>query len=357
MGEPPSLEHSTIGCLLGTTVGDAIGLPGEGLARRRLARLMPDLDGHRFLFRRGMVSDDTEHTCMTAQAMVVAGGDAQQFARALAWQLRWWLLGVPAGVGFATLRATLKLWLGFPPECSGVFSAGNGPAMRSPIIGVCSGHDFETMRAFVRASTRLTHTDPKAEYGAVAVALAAHLAAHSDSDIPPPEYASTLRALLGAEADEFHALIDQAVASILAGDTTQAFADELGLADGVGGYVYHTVPVVLHCWLRNQTDYRAGILEIVRCGGDTDTTAAILGGIVGARVGRQGISREWIDGLWEWPRTVAWVQRLGESLAQACADGAPHRPPKLSRPGLMLRNILFLLVVLAHGIRRIFPPY
>jgi len=357
MSAPPSLEHSITGCLLGTAVGDAIGLPGEGLSRRRVLRLFPDLDGHRFLFRRGMVSDDTEHACMTAQAMIAAGGNVERFARALAWQLRWWLLGVPAGVGFATLRATLKLWLGFSPGRSGVFSAGNGPAMRSPIIGACCGHDSDTMRAFVHASTRLTHTDPKAEYGAVAVALAAHLAARSETGIPPPQYASALRALLDAEADEFLALIDRVVESVLVGNTTQAFAEELGLADGVGGYIYHTVPVVLHCWLRHQTDFRAGILEIVRCGGDTDTTAAILGGIIGARAGREGIPREWIDGLWEWPRTVAWMQRLGESLAEACTDGAPHRSPKLSGLGLMLRNVFFLLVVLAHGLRRIFPPY
>jgi hypothetical protein len=50
-------------------------------------------------------------------------------------RLRGWLLSLPAGIGFATLRAILKLWLGFPLNRSGVYSAGNGPAMRVAVIG------------------------------------------------------------------------------------------------------------------------------------------------------------------------------------------------------------------------------
>jgi ADP-ribosylglycohydrolase len=61
-----------IGCLLGTAVGDSLGLPYEGLSARRARKLFPD----------------------------------------------------------ATARSILKLWLGFSPQKSGVFSAGNGPAMR-----------------------------------------------------------------------------------------------------------------------------------------------------------------------------------------------------------------------------------
>jgi hypothetical protein len=44
----------------------------------------------------------------------------------LARRLRGWLAAMPAAVGFGTLRAILKLWMGFPPSRSGVRSAGNG---------------------------------------------------------------------------------------------------------------------------------------------------------------------------------------------------------------------------------------
>jgi hypothetical protein len=49
------------GTLLGTAVGDAIGLPFEGLSRRRVQRLLREPLGHQLFFGRGMVSDDTEH--------------------------------------------------------------------------------------------------------------------------------------------------------------------------------------------------------------------------------------------------------------------------------------------------------
>ena len=73
----------------------------------------------------GMVSNDTEHACITAQAIIASGGNTAIFQQQMAWRLRFWLLGLPAGVGLATLRALVKLWLGFSPKYSGVFSAGN----------------------------------------------------------------------------------------------------------------------------------------------------------------------------------------------------------------------------------------
>ena len=55
-------------------------------------------------------------------------------------------------------------------------------------------------------------------------------------------------------------------------------------------------------------------METVACGGDTDTTAAIVGGIVGSGVGKAGIPPQWISGIREWPRTVAWMERLAEGF-------------------------------------------
>ncbi len=169
-------RDAIVGSILGTAVGDAIGLPYEGLSRRRAARMLGEPDRQRFFFRRGMVSDDTEHTCMVAQSLIASAGDLDEFTNRLARQLRLWLLGLPAGVGLATLRATVKLCLGFSPRRSGVVSAGNGPAMRSRQQSGAAIDDPDELKALVRASTRITHTDPKAEYGALAVAIAARFA-------------------------------------------------------------------------------------------------------------------------------------------------------------------------------------
>lgn len=350
------LEQAAVGCVLGTAVGDAIGLPWEGLSRQRQEKLCRSLNGHHLLFGRGMVSDDTEHACIVAQALIESAGDADAFGRCLARRLRLWLLGAPAGVGFATLRVCLKLWLGFGWQKSGVFSAGNGPAMRSALLGVCYGDDPSRLRQLVHVSTVITHTDSKAEYGAMAVALAAHLA-HTQPGIEAAEYLRILKDTVGSEAGEFVDLVSRAVQSVAAGQTTEEFAASLGLASAVSGYVYHTVPVVLHAWFRHPSNYQTAITEVVRCGGDTDTTAAILGAILGAGLGADGLPSAWLNGLCEWPRSVSWMTRLGQRLTAAVSEQKPQSAPSLPFAFLLPRNLLFLAVVLAHGFRRLLPPY
>jgi ADP-ribosylglycohydrolase len=317
--------------------------------------LLGEPDRHRFLFRRGMLSDDTEHTCMVMQAMIASVGRPDEFTAQLARRLRFWILGLPAGVGLATLRATLKLWVGVPPERSGVFSAGNGPAMRSAVIGAVVD-DLDELRRLICASTRITHRDPKAEYGALAVALAANLAGRNLA-VPGRAFLSKLDSLLGPDGAEFVALAGRAVESAESAESTCAFAKKMGLERGVSGYVYHTVPVALQAWLRHPHDYRMAVSEAVRCGGDTDTTAAIVGGIVGATVGKEGIPGEWLSGLWEWPRTITWLECLAGQLDAAVRSGNAQHPIRLPALGVVPRNFLFLGVVLGHGVRRALPPY
>src|SRR5688572_3354564 len=151
---PPSRE-SLLGCLLGGALGDSVGLWCEGISARRQFRLNPGPLRQRLLFGRGMVSDDTDHAVMTAQALVVSAGDPDRFLRSLAWRLRGWLLMLPAGIGSATLRAVVKLWLGVPPSRSGVYSAGNGPCMRAPILGVGFADAPDRLFELVRRSTRV----------------------------------------------------------------------------------------------------------------------------------------------------------------------------------------------------------
>ena len=351
-----SSRRAIEGCLVGTAIGDALGLAGEGLSRRRLARLFPSMSRPHFLGRRGMVSDDTEHTCFVAQALIQSAGEPEPFAQALAWRLRFWLLGLPAGIGWATLRAILKLWLGFPPEKSGVWSAGNGPAMRSALIGVCYGDDPERLRALIRASSHLTHTDPRAEAGALAVAAAAYLASRNlPAEALDCAYLQSVEELL--EPSELRTLIEKAAASVQAHEATNTFAASVGAGERITGYVNQTVPIVIHAWLSFPQDYISAVQAVIRCGGDTDTTAAITGAIVGACVGVGGIPAEWRSALFEWPRTVAWMERLAEQLAEVQALGMPQKPLGLPVVPLLARNLLFTVIVLAHGFRRLLPPF
>jgi ADP-ribosylglycohydrolase len=356
MGSPVKHGQEFSGCLLGTAVGDALGLPCEGLTPRRQKKLFPNIRSYHLLLGRGMVSDDTDHACLTAQALLSSGDDAKAFEKFLARELKMWLATLPAGVGFATLRAVVRLWLGVHRSRSGVFSAGNGPAMRAPIIGIyCTIHRPALLRLFVNASTHITHTDPKAEYGAFAVALAAALALEGE-DVEPDDYLKRLQVQLGPDAREFTELMAMATVSAKFGQTSEAFCSDMGLESGISGYTYHTVPAVIQTWLRHQSDLAGAVEEIIRCGGDTDTTAAIVGGIIGARVGTDGIPPEWINGLFSWPHTASWIEELGRRLF-LFAHGLPSGRMPRYPAGLVLRNLLLFAVVLVHGFRRLFPPY
>ena len=128
-------------------------------------------------------------------------------------------------------------------------------------------------------------------------------------------------------------------------------------AKGVSGYVYHSVPVAIHAWLVHQRDYRSAVTSVIQCGGDTDSIGAIVGGIVGAAVGKDGIPFEWLNNILEWPRSVAWMERLGTQLDFSTRSNAQDRPATLPVWAVLPRNLFFLLVVLYHGFRRLFPPY
>jgi ADP-ribosylglycohydrolase len=337
-------------------VGDALGLAYEGLSARRAARMFGVPDRYRLLPNRGLISDDTEHACMVSQALIIAGNDESLFRRELARRLRWWLARIPAGIGLATLRSILKLWVGCSPEKSGVHSAGNGPCMRSPVIGAAI-NDWSKVRQLVAASTDITHCDPKATSGAIAVALASYLASRNLT-VSGEEFLAQYRNNMSSLADEeMEELIGRAVLSAESGSTTSQFAGELGLKNGVTGYVMHTVPIVMHAWLQNSGDFREAVTAVIQCGGDTDTTAAIVGAIVGSRVGKAGIPPEWLESHREWPQSLRWVEGLGNDLYDVLEQGALRIPPTLPTGTLLARNVLFASIVLAHGFRRLLPPY
>ena len=290
---------------------------------------------------------------MVGRALALSGGATEQFERQLAADLKIWLLTIPAGVGLATLRASLKLLLGFGPRHSGVYSAGNGPAMRSALIGVCSPSD-ERVVELVRVSTRLTHIDPKAEEGALLVAQAARLAV-ANADIAPVEFIRKAAAeVAGADLRE---TLRAAVQALDAGNSCLEFVQTQGWSNGVSGFVNQTVPAALYCWARSPGDFRQCIENAVLLGGDTDSVAAITGAICGANLGSDAIPSEWVERLREWPRTADWHRRLAKQLTAAKEKQAAAKPPPMHWLATVPRNAVFAAAVVMLGIRRLLPPY
>jgi ADP-ribosylglycohydrolase len=275
-----------------------------------------------------MVSDDTEHAAFTAWALA-GQPDLTTFERRLRRAFRRWLWCLPAGIGLATLRAGLKVSLGLTH--SGVHSAGNGPLMRAPVLAVAGPPDWLD---YLDTSTRLTHTDPRALEGA---RLVARVTRYLLDQLTWTEVVETTQDpfLLSclAEIGEFPQ------------DTPEEYASRRGWQSGVSGFVQHTTPIVVLAALRSRDDYRQAVQSVIRCGGDTDTLAAIVGGMVGARVGREGLPAPWLQSFGDWPCTLAYL----ESLATT-----PGLPPLLGSLG---RNLLFGWSILGYGLRRLLPPY
>jgi hypothetical protein len=194
------------------------------------------------------------------------------------------------------------------------------------------------------------------------VAFAAgYASARKPDEIVPATFLVDALAALGEADDELRAVVSTMDSHLARSATAQEFAAALGLSRGVTGYAYHTVPVALYGWLSHPGDFRAAVTDVIRLGGDADTTGAIVGAVVGAGVGASGIPAEWIDGLWEWPRSVAWMNALADRLTQRFPGGGVAdvdvRELPLAWPLVLPRNVLFLAIVLAHGFRRMLPPY
>ncbi|MGJ8725991.1 MAG: ADP-ribosylglycohydrolase family protein [Roseibacillus sp.] len=341
------------GLLIGTAIGDSVGLPAEGLSPASIAKRgwAPDWQ-HHLLFAKGLWSDDTEHTLILAQALNHSGGDPIKFQRLLARGLKHWFLFLPAGVGLATARAIIKLWFGASPEKSGVLSAGNGPCMRAALLGVVFHDEPDKRQEFNRIQTRLTHTDPKAESCSRAVVELAALFSNRREAPTPDEIWSTI--IFPDSNSSFRTLLEEVRANLENEGTLDNLLKAIGgiPQKGVSGYCYHTLAAILHCGMKNHWKPEQALPAIWEAGGDTDTTGAILGALCGTLHGPDSFPKKWMTPILEFPVKVYQF----ETLAKATAEFHPCSIRLPFHPLLLLRNVLFLGVVLAHGFSRLLLP-
>jgi hypothetical protein len=195
--------------------------------------------------------------------------------------------------------------------------------MRSALIGVCAESDAQ-LEELVRCSTRITHTDPKAEEAALLVARAAGLTVRREHADPQHFIEQAVVDVKGIELRQNLSAAAQALASR---KTPAEYAAAQGWQKGISGYVDQTVPAALYCWADSPGDLRKCIEQAVLLGGDTDSVAAIAGAICGANLGSDSVPQDWLSRLCEWPRTVQWMQQLAESLAtENCGTGHARVP-------------------------------
>ena len=63
-----------------------------------------------------------------------------------------------------------------------------------------------------------------------------------------------------------------------------------------GGYVLDTMQASLWCLLKTSS-YKEAVLKAVNLGSDTDTTAAVTGGLAGIIYGKENIPAVWLKVL------------------------------------------------------------
>jgi ADP-ribosylglycohydrolase len=250
----------------------------------------------------------------------------------------------------ATARACIKLWLGFPADRSGVKSAGSGPAMRSAVIGAYFAENSEKRKEFVLASSRLTHKSWQADAAALAVAECAALAV-TNGERPDSSSVISIFKKLSSES-EWQRTFAGLDASINSQESVAEFARRIGLEKGVSGYSLHVVPVAIYSWLRHPADFQMALTSALDCGGDTDTVGAI-GALAGASLGKCCIPGEWLNRLWEWPRSISVIKRIADRLSKQKSSEQPMGPLPYFWPAQVFRNLFFLITVLIHGFYRL----
>ncbi len=171
-------------------------------------------------------------------------------------------------------------------------SYGNGGAMRVAPLGAYFAEDpVDVIIAQARASAEVTHGHVEGQAGAIAVALAAAHAWRTRSE--PVIDPRAMLAWVHAHTPESVVREGLAKALDLTSTATVGFAASVL---GTGAYIsaQDTVPFCVWAASRWGERYDEALWNTVEGLGDRDTTCAIVGGIVAARVGREGVPPEWL---------------------------------------------------------------
>ncbi|NUR46780.1 MAG: ADP-ribosylglycohydrolase family protein [Hamadaea sp.] len=199
------------------------------------------------------------------------------------------------GVGAFTILHNVRKGVPWRDAAGAAFdgqgSCGNGAAMRVAPLGAY--HVGEPARAAAQAalSAEVTHAHAEGVAGAVAVAVAASVAAAGRISGVRPKPGPFLDAVLALTPES---TVRKGISR--ARRMLHLPPDEVAYELGNGNLVtaQDTVPFTLWAAAKHLDDYPEAIRTCVRVGGDIDTTAAIVGGIVASFTGADGIPESWL---------------------------------------------------------------
>ncbi|HUE72101.1 MAG TPA: ADP-ribosylglycohydrolase family protein [Pirellulaceae bacterium] len=273
----------------GLSVGDAFGQQFFADLPHEIATRTPPLPPWQY-------TDDTEMALAIFEVLSqCAAIDQDRLARQFA---RRYMLDAGRGYGAGARMILQDIADGSPwyVACRQIFggqgSLGNGAAMRVAPLGAYFAADVPHVIDQAAASAEVTHAHPEGIAGAVAVALAAAWATRRAAGGESDSGQQMLMHVLAHTPDSaVRRGIEQALAIPL---EEWEFNAASALGNGSQITAADTVPFCLWCAAAHVDSYSDALWAAVRVGGDIDTNAAIVGGIVALAVGREGIPVEWL---------------------------------------------------------------
>lgn len=286
-----------IATLVGCAIGDALGNPFEMKAAISPALQKWDgqfKEGGTFWWGQpGQYTDDTLMSmALSASLIEYQGFNPEDVASKY---LAWMESGNTRGIGGTTATALTYLKLGasylesgLSKNVDGTPVGGNGTAMRASPIGLVYRHDLAKLIEVAIKDASITHNSLEPKVGSIAVALSVALLATRASN--PQSVAYDILDVL--HQSNVKDKIQEAVQWLSQGEPLGASAVEALATIGTNGYVPETVGAAFYCIGATQS-FQDAVIMAVRGGGDTDTTAAIVGAMAGTWYGLEGIPDEY----------------------------------------------------------------
>lgn len=282
--------------LIGTAVGDALGVPVE-FESRVILKANPVMDMREYGTHhqpKGTWSDDTSLMLCLAESMV-KGLDINKLAQKfIAWKNDnlWTPHGWVFDIGIGTRIAIERLEDGMSPELAGGFDEmdnGNGSLMRIlPLVLHIKDLDIEQRYDWTEKVSSITHGHVRSVMACFYyLEFAKKIIDGKDKFQAYNELQSEVTIYF--ESRKINPLEIQKFSRLLFEDISKVEEDNIKSS----GYVLHTLEASVWCLLTTNS-YKEAVLKAVNLGSDTDTTAAVTGGLSGLYYGIDEIPIDWL---------------------------------------------------------------
>lgn len=312
--------QKAIDALLGVAVGDAVGVPFEFRSRSEMAQNpAKDMIGYGTHNQApGTWSDDSSLTFCLAESLLT-GYDLKDMAEKFyAWkrQSYWTARGELFDIGITTSRAITRLnkiiacgeleELKKQKEYGEETENGNGSLMRIlPLLFYIQGKGIKEQFEIIWEVSALTHRHIRA---AMSCLIYLRLAEGLLNGLGKVEAYQHMRRDIATFWEEIDFSRDERThfTKVIQNDIRETPRAELKS----GGYVIEVLESSIACFLKEDS-YEKTILSIINLGHDTDTSAAIAGGLAGLYYGSDTIPAYWVDSLARLEDIVDLGEKLG----------------------------------------------